>query len=40
MGDKKGKKDKAKEKRQTKAKDNKAEAQRRDQQQARVPGAM
>ena len=40
MGDKKGKKDKAKKKRQTKAKDIKAEAQRRDQQQARVPGAM
>jgi hypothetical protein len=40
MGDKKGKKEKAKEKRQTQAKDNKTEAQRRDQQQARVPGAM
>ena len=39
MGDKKGKKDKAKEKRQAEVKGAKAETQRHDRQQARVPGA-
>ncbi len=39
MGDKKSKKDKVKEKRQTKAKKDKIDSQRREQHQPHIPGA-